>query len=141
VPLWPAGANGANGVQAPAELDAQMGLQSGSLVCITAGALPDQPAELLGSQRFRDLLANVAIAYDAVILDTAPLLSVADTLEIVPEVDGVLMCVRAARTTREEARSAKAALDQLPPRPTGLVITGVRPGDESDYGYYASAGR
>ena len=109
------------------------------LAVITAGQPPSNPAELLGSQRFRTLLAEASSMYEAVVLDSAPLLSVADTLEIVPQVDGILLCVRVAQTTRDEARAAKQALENLPSRPTGLVITGVRAGDEVDYGYYASA--
>ena len=97
-----------------------------------------RPAELLGSQRLQAFLKQVESAYETVVLDTAPLLSVVDTLELIPHVDGLVICVRAARTTRDQARAAKAAIDHLPKRPTGLVITGVRAGDEADYGYYYS---
>jgi len=47
----------------------------------------------------------------------------------------MIVCVRLSRTTREEARAARAALAHLPGRPTGLVVTGVRAGDEGYYGY------
>ena len=112
---------------------------AGKLVVIAAGSQSVRPAELLGSQRFRDFLAQVTAAYDIVILDTPPLLSVSDTLEIVPLVDSVLVCIRADQTTRDQARAVKAALAHLPERTTGIVVTGLKPGREHDYGYYSYA--
>jgi Mrp family chromosome partitioning ATPase len=93
----------------------------------------------LGSQRFKAFLAQVTEAYDHVILDCCPLLSVGDTLELIPQVDGIVLCVRASRTTRHQAQAAKSALAAFPARPTGVVVTGLRHGDESDYGYYSYA--
>ncbi|MEX2196005.1 MAG: polysaccharide biosynthesis tyrosine autokinase [Thermoleophilaceae bacterium] len=109
------------------------------LVCITAGSPVPRPADILASKRFRDFLKEVSEAYDVVVLDTSPLLSVSDTLELIPNVDGVVLCIRAGRTRRDEAKAAKEALDHLPDRPTGLVVTGIKPGDEADYGYYSSS--
>ena len=109
------------------------------LVCITAGSPAPRPAEMLGSKRFADFLGQVSEAYDVVVLDTSPLLPVADTLELLPHADGIVLCVRAGQTRRDEARAAKAALEHLPEKPTGLVVTDIRPGDEADYGYYSAA--
>ena len=109
------------------------------LVCVTAGTPTPQPAELLGSERFKRFLEQVSDVYDIVVIDSSPLLSVVDTLELVPNVDGIVFCVRASSTTRDQARAARQALEHFPPRPTGVVVTGVRPGDETDYGYYSYA--
>jgi Mrp family chromosome partitioning ATPase/capsular polysaccharide biosynthesis protein len=110
--------------------------EQANLVCITAGSAAPLPAELLGSDRFSSFLSKVSTAYDLVVLDTSPILSVVDALELVPQVDALVVCVRLARTTREEARAAREALAHVPGRPTGVVVTGVRPDDESYYGYH-----
>jgi Mrp family chromosome partitioning ATPase/LPS O-antigen subunit length determinant protein (WzzB/FepE family) len=118
---------------------AAVGAAAGKLVVIAAGSQSVRPAELLGSQRFRDFLAQVTAAYDIVVIDSPPLLSVSDTLEIVPLVDSVLLCIRADQTTRDQARAVKDALAHLPERTTAIVVTGLKPGREHDYGYYSYA--
>ena len=105
------------------------------MACIPAGSSAPLPAELLGSQRFTEFLKQVSKAYDLVVLDTSPILAVVDALELVPLVDGIVVCARLSQTTREEARAAREALGRMPERPTGVVVTGVRPGEDS-YGYY-----
>jgi Mrp family chromosome partitioning ATPase/capsular polysaccharide biosynthesis protein len=107
------------------------------LVCILAGSRTAHAAELLASERFKSFLTDVMAAYDMVVLDSCPLLSVADTLELLPLAEGGLMCVRATKTTRDEIEAAKQAIGRLPELPMGVVVTGVRPGSESDFGYYA----
>ena len=107
------------------------------LVCITAGRSAVHPAEMLASQRFRDFVTGVRDAYDVVILDTPPLLPVADTLEILPCVDAVLVCVRTPKTTRREARAVRQTLERVAGKTIAIVVTGLRPGDDRDFGYYA----
>jgi Mrp family chromosome partitioning ATPase/capsular polysaccharide biosynthesis protein len=106
-----------------------------SMVCITAGSNTQMPAEMLGSERFANFLEKVSTAYDLVVLDTSPILAVVDALELAPQVDGLVVCVRLSRTTREEARAARDALGHLPGRPTGVVVTGVRAREDAYYGY------
>lgn len=107
----------------------------GRLVCIPAGSPTTRAAELLGSNQFKEFLEQVSQIYDAVILDSSPLLPVADTLEMLPHVDTVIVCAREFQTTRSQAAAAKTALSHLPDRPTGLVVTGVRPHGDEHYGY------
>lgn len=109
------------------------------LTCVTAGSLSPQPAETLGSERFKRFLSERVEAHELVVIDSSPLLSVADTLQLVPLVDAVLVCVRVSRTTRDQMGAAKAALEHFPPRPTAIVVTGMRPAEEPDYGYYTYA--
>lgn len=108
------------------------------VVALTAGTPTPQPAELLRSKRCKEFFSQVRAAYDVIIIDTCPLLSVSDTLELLPLADAVVVCVRASKTTRDQAQAAKNTLAHFPERPTGVVLTGVRATDEASYqGYYS----
>ena len=107
----------------------------GDLVCIAAGGPTEDSAELLASERFREFLEKVTGAYELVVIDAGPVLSAVDPLQLVPLVDGVVLCVRLSKTTRDDARATRAALAHLPERPIGVVLTGDR-GDDDYYGYY-----
>ncbi len=102
-----------------------------ALTCIFAGRGPRKPAELLRSKRFEKLLDKVDREFEIIVLDTTPLLVVADTLEILPQLDAVLLCARVSQTTREDAAAARRALENLPPMPAGVVATGIK-GVEGD---------
>ena len=106
------------------------------LSVVPAGTSTPGPAELLASSRFEKFLDEVARAYELVVLDCPPLLPVGDTLSIVPRVEGVILCVRLGRTTRDQAIAARDALRRLPERPVGLVLTDSKPGSEYDYSGY-----
>ena len=109
------------------------------LACITAGTT-EAPGEVLRSPRWSELLSDATRAYDVVILDASPVLCTVDALELLPHVDAAILCVRASQTSRDEARAAKAAIDGLPTRLAGFVVTGVGRGDEFGSAAYA-AGR
>ncbi len=105
------------------------------LVFIPSGSPTSRAAELLGSTRFEAFLEEVTAVYDVVILDSSPLLPVADTLEMIPHVAGIIVCARDLRTTREQALAAKVALSRFPERPTAVVVTGIKRHRE-DYEVY-----
>lgn len=120
-------APGANGSE-PETIDAA------PLVAILAGATSTNAGDLLRSQRSHAFFEQVASVYDVIVIDSSPLLAVSDTLELVQLADAVVLCVRASRTTGDQARAARAALSHFPDRPAGVVVTGVRP-DDPAYGY------
>jgi polysaccharide biosynthesis transport protein len=105
------------------------------LSLIPAGASVFQPSEMIGSERFGKFLEVIKDAYETVVFDSAPLLPVDDTRELVLRVEAVLLCVRMARTTNDQAERAKEVMERLPGRPVGLVITGAKRGRED--GYYS----
>ena len=128
VALTPSGAqNGGPGEDAEPRIIAAM----------VAGEPPPRPAELLQSKRFSDLAATASQAYDMVIFDAPPLLPVTDALDLIEHADAIVLCARANQTTRHQLRAAVDALERLPERPTGIVVTGITHGSEGDYGYYS----
>jgi polysaccharide biosynthesis transport protein len=106
------------------------------LACVPAGTVTSRGSELLGTSRFQEFLEHASASYAVVVLDSSPLLPVADTLEILPHVDSIVICARQSRTTRDQARAVKAALARFPPRPTGVVVTGIKPRG-AEYEVYA----
>ena len=115
-------------------------LPARSLSCIVAGATTASPGELLESERLGMLLDVVSADFDVVVLDSTPLLAVADALALLPHVDGVILCVRSSRTTREQAEAAREVLARSPDLAVGIAVTGLRPRDRDDSYAYSSAG-
>jgi capsular exopolysaccharide synthesis family protein len=115
------------------------GLGEERLPVIPAGNTVPQPTELLASDRYDEFLDQLRTAYDLVVIDTAPLLPVGDTLEVLPHVDGILLCVRLKQTTYDQASAAQHVMEHLPEKPKGLVITGLTRSADDYYGYYSSA--
>ncbi|TKA11624.1 polysaccharide biosynthesis tyrosine autokinase [Actinacidiphila oryziradicis] len=119
------------------QADVRQVLQStGTFTVLTSGAVPPNPAELLGSEQFSSVLATLSEEFDHVLIDTSPVLPVADTSAMAPVVDGYVLVVRAARTSRTQVT---AALDTL--RRGGTPVLGTifnmasQKGDEQAYSY------
>jgi capsular exopolysaccharide synthesis family protein len=106
-----------------------------SLTVITAGNTSSFLGAELGSRKFADVIAEVTKVYDLVVIDSAPLLAVAETSEMVSFVDAVVACLRLGSTTTEQTRAARAAFERLPKRPTGLVLTDLAQDASGYYGY------
>ena len=82
------------------------------------------PTELL-SNRMRPLLERVRGSYDVIVLDTAPLLPVADTLAIAPLVSSIVLVVSLRNANRRSVKSALDLLKRASPPLMGLVATDV----------------
>jgi receptor protein-tyrosine kinase len=112
---------------------------SRNLYCITSGPLPPNPAELAGSARMREFLDKAAQTAEYVLVDSPPLLMVADSLALAGQVDAVLLTARMNRTTVDEAREVRALLARIGAHPIGVVAIGVdRASGYYRYGYYAA---
>jgi Mrp family chromosome partitioning ATPase len=102
---------------------------------LTAGAVPPNPAELLTSPRFKEVLDRLAAEYDFVLVDTPPLLAVTDPAVVAPRVDGVLLVVRLRKNGRPNAERAMELLWALEAQVLGVVVNGVNP--KNRFGSYA----
>src|SRR5690606_35977422 len=80
------------------------------LFVLPSGTFPPNPSELLGGERMRQCLQELASDFDVVILDTPPLLAAADAAILGRFCDGVLLVVRAGQTDRA---AAQQAIEQL----------------------------
>jgi non-specific protein-tyrosine kinase len=105
------------------------------LSVLTSGPLPPNPTELLACERMAELLGDLAADYEAVIVDTAPLLPVADTAGLATFAHGALLVVRAGKTPRDRVRAAAEALHTLGVRTLGTVFSMSRMPKYAAYEY------
>ncbi len=103
---------------------------------LTAGPLPPNPAELLGSRRMKETLAALLKKADVLLFDAPPVLAVTDALVLAVRTDGVLLVVKAGGTTREHVQQAKERLERVNARIVGAVLNNA-PTDAMLQGYYA----
>ena len=105
-----------------------------NLHMIYAGATPPDPTELLGSQRFKDLISMARREYDYVIIDTPPLGTVIDCAVITPVCDGAIILIAANEISYKFANEVKTQLLRAKCRILGVIINKV---DLSKGGYYS----
>ena len=111
-------------------------VQVEGLTVLPSGELPPNPAELMGSQRMQELLHELAQQVDVVLIDSPPVLSVADAAVLARGVDGVLLVLEAGKTRREAARHAVERLRQVGANLVGVVLNAV-PTHRGSYHYYS----
>lgn len=102
---------------------------TGPILALTAGRAVTSPAELLAGVAAGRLLDTLAAKADLVLVDSPPVLPVADTLQIAPLASGVLLVVEARRTPVPAVLAAKHALARHRARILGMIINKTRRGD------------
>lgn len=106
-----------------------------NLMLLPAGPLPPNPTELLASQRMADALEELGRLADVVVMDTVPVLPLADSLVLAPKADGVVLVMEAGKTRRAAARQAVESLAHAGANLVGAVLNKT-PGRGSGYYYY-----
>jgi succinoglycan biosynthesis transport protein ExoP len=92
------------------------------LFVIPAGPVPTNPSELLYSPRFTQALATLGEQFAHIVIDTPPLLGVADTLVLAPRVEGVILVLRHGHAARKAAERAVQMLGSVRALLLGVVI-------------------
>jgi capsular exopolysaccharide synthesis family protein len=107
------------------------------LVVLPAGTIPPNSADLLSAGRMSEVLSLLRESADVVIIDSPPLLPVADTRVLLrlAEVDGAIAVGRAGFSRRDRLRAATQVLEQSGKRVFGLVITDVKGPARTGYYY------
>lgn len=106
------------------------------LYFLAAGSRAENPTELLGTAQTADLLNLLALQADVVLLDTPPVLPVADTLVIGRLAAGAILVVEAGRTPVPSVQQTKAALTRNQTRLLGMVLNRSESRDSMlGYGY------
>jgi Mrp family chromosome partitioning ATPase len=103
---------------------------------LTSGSVPPNPSELFISGQAQAIIRQVAAHVDYTIIDTAPLLPVADGAEAAAMADATLVVHRAGKTTREQVERSIEALEKVGERPVGVILNMItRGGGRYDYEY------
>jgi Mrp family chromosome partitioning ATPase len=107
-----------------------------NLKVLTSGPAPENPSELLGSKRMDELLGELCGAYDTVVVDSPPFLTVADGLVLARKIEAMLVIVRSERSTYDGVKRGLKALRDISVRPLGLVLNAYDERRSGAYYYY-----
>ncbi|MEA5467097.1 tyrosine-protein kinase family protein, partial [Leptothoe sp. PORK10 BA2] len=100
-------------------------LQEPNLHVLPTGIIPSNPLAILESQHIAPLLKACEKAYDYIIIDTPPILGLADALTIGRETDGILLVMRPGRADADSIFATKTMLSQSQQKVLGLVANGI----------------
>ena len=111
-----------------------------NLYLMPAGSRAPNPAELLAGPQFGELIEWLKHDYERIIIDTAPVNVVSDTLNIVSCASVICLVIRSNSTPRKAVRRAIELLHRSKVRPDGIVLNCMPRSSGIGYHYYYSSG-
>jgi len=109
--------------------------EASGLWVLTSGPIPPNPAELLGSDQMRRLIAALQAQFTHVVVDSPPITSFTDGVLIASMVDGVLLVVHGGKSSRHVVKRARQLLNDVGAKIFGVVLNNVNL-QSHDYYYY-----
>ena len=103
---------------------------------ILSGPIPPNPAELLSSSEFSNLLVKFKESYDYIIIDSAPLVLVSDTIPLLKQVDLVIYTVRAHFTDKKLTTFINDLVKSKKINKMGIILNGIKATPNSSYYKY-----
>ncbi len=96
-----------------------------NLSLLPCGPIPPNPAELIISDRMKEMLVELRGRYDHIIVDSPPLINVTDPVILSTMVDGVILVVHGGKSTRDLVRRARQELATVGAKIFGVVLNNV----------------
>ena len=106
-----------------------------NLFVLTAGHLPPNPAELLASAKYREILQDLRHQFDWIIVDAPPVMAVTDAVVAANNATGVVFVIGSEMTSR---RHAAFAIDQMRSARTHIIGAVLNRANVQRHGYYYS---
>ena len=115
--------------------DAAQVIIPGGLSVLPAGPIPHNPAELLTSDQFPQLIETLRAEFDYVLIDTPPLLAVTDPAIVSSHIDLLYLVMRIRKGARTNAQEARKVISSMGSGLAGVVVNGLRRQDQKSYNY------
>ena len=111
-----------------------------NLYVLTAGAIPPNPAEILSSEKMKNLIEDLKNIYDYIFIDTPPIGLVTDAGVLSSFIDGVVLVVKSESIEKKYLEETKKKLDAVDARILGAILNSYK-SEQKDYDYYSYYGK
>ena len=111
-----------------------------NLYVLTAGAIPPNPAEILSSEKMKNLIEDLKNIYDYIFIDTPPIGLVTDAGALSSFIDGVVLVVKSESVEKKYLEETKKKLDAVDARILGAILNAYK-SEQKDYNYYSYYGK
>lgn len=109
--------------------------ETSGIFVLTAGPLPPNPAELVGSDQMLKLMSVITSQFAHIVIDSPPVAAFTDGVLLASMVDGVLLVVHSGKSSRKIVKRARKLLQDVGARIIGVVLNRADTSPHSEYSY------